>query len=110
MGERTIRLGMLQRIAPGESLSVRPVPGRGKLWIGGLGVAAGELIFIGGGTLFFTERDKGGCGSHWSTSNSGCTIAKLGLIGGAAVGALGGAYWGLYYRDDDVRVSVQRSF
>ncbi len=84
--------------------------GRGAVWVGAVGVGVGELLLLSGVALFFTQQDKGGCGARWSSNEEGCSVAKVGLIGGAALGALAGSYWLFYYRGDSARVSVAREF
>lgn len=89
---------------------VRPEPERGNIWLGAAAVAVGELMFFGGVGFFFSEKNPDGCGGSWSTSGTGCTLGKVGLIGGPIIAGLGGAYWGFYYRGDDLQVRAGRSF
>lgn len=87
---------------------VRPKLERGNVWVGAGGVLLGQLMFFGGLALFFNERV--GCEGAWSASGGGCTLAKVGLLGGPIVVGVGGAYWGFYYRGDDLQVRVGREF
>lgn len=98
----------LQDVPPDVPIVVRPQLERGNQWVGGGGVLLGQLIFFSALALALNEHV--GCVGAGAASRGGCTLAKVGLIGGPVVAGIGGAYWGFYYRGDDLQVSVGKSF